>query len=160
MSALSPTERNTPVPKKTALAGVSLVIGQKNKSGDVRTVTVSSFLENFSSVRRITEYMATVSVPAACLTHSSTRYVGEIRADVPGRRLFRKTESDAGVILPGDNVSLFSLDLGVDQLRLTGTHLAGDIEAALADKVTVEAVVDGEIVYAEKQVSEIFSGLA
>jgi hypothetical protein len=160
MSALSPAARSTTVPKKPDVAGVSLIIGQKSRSGDVRTVNVVSFLENPSPVRRITEYIATVSVPSACLTFAASTYMGEIRSVVPGRRLFRKTESEAGVILPGDKISLFSLDLGVDQLKMTGTHLAGDIEAALADKVTVEAIVDGERLCAEVPVSEIFAGIS
>ena len=61
--------------------------------------------------------------------------------------------------MPGDKATLFSIDLGVDQLKMKGTHLAGDIEAALADKVVVEAVVDGKRYSEEKLVAEIFSGL-
>ncbi len=84
----------------------------------------------------------------------------EIKSEDPTRRVFRRSESSPGVvrtIFAGDNAPIFALDLGVDQLKLKGTYLAGDIEAVLADKVTIDAVVDGEPLYAEKPVAEIFA---
>lgn len=63
------------------------------------------------------------------------------------------------MILPGDKATLFSLELGIDQLMMTGTYLAGDIQAALADKVTVEAVVGDERLHSEMTVSEVFHGI-
>jgi hypothetical protein len=39
---------------------------------------------------------------------------------------------------------------------MTGTYLAGNYEGVLADKVTANAVVEGEQLYAEKTIAEIF----
>ena len=44
------------------------------------------------------------------------------------------------MIFQGDKVPLFALDLGVDQLCIKGTYLAGDYKGTMADKVIVEAV--------------------
>lgn len=52
-----------------------------------------------------------------------------------------------------------SLELGVDQLMIKGTYLAGDIEATLADKVIVEAVVGEEQFHSEMIVKDIFRGV-
>ena len=49
-----------------------------------------------------------------------------------------------------------SIDLGIDQLKLTGTYLAGDYEGTRADKVIANAVVAGEALQVEKSLSEIF----
>jgi hypothetical protein len=49
-------------------------------------------------------------------------------------------------------VPIFALDLGVDQLRMTGTYLAGDYEVTLADRVIVDAIVEGEPLHAERTV--------
>jgi hypothetical protein len=144
---------------KPDMAKVSLQFSQRGKIGEVRIITASVLLENLSPVKRITEYMVTLSVPRSCLTHSSASYIRQIRSPGSERCLFRTTEADENIIMPGDKAKLFSIDLGVDQLRMKGTHLAGDIEAALADKVVVEAVVDGKRYSEEKLVAEIFSGL-
>jgi hypothetical protein len=159
MSALAKAAQNQKPPQTTPSARVSLVIGRQGRSGDVRTVPVSVELENLSPVRRITEYVVTLSVPRACLTHSSASYIREIRGAGPERRVFRTTEDDENLILPGDKATLFSLELGIDQLMIAGTRLAGDIEAVKADKVTVEAVVGEERFRAEMTVAEIFRGV-
>ena len=129
-------------------------------SGDVRTVKVSAVIENISAKRKITDYVCTVSVPRACLTHASGIILGEIRQEPPSnRRVFRVSSSDPGrvaIILQGDKVPLFALDLGVDQLKMTGTYLAGDYEGTVAENVTVDAVVEGELLHAERTVAEIF----
>jgi hypothetical protein len=39
---------------------------------------------------------------------------------------------------------------------MTGTYLAGDYEGTLAEKVTVDAVIEGELVHAERTVADIF----
>ena len=148
-----------PTPKSD-LARVYVQTGQAGRSGDVRTVKVSAVIENISPVKRITEYTLTFSVPRACLTFTSSSYMDEIKSEDPTRRVFRRSESSPGVvrtIFAGDKAPIFALDLGVDQLKLKGTYLAGDIEAVLADKVTIDAVVDGEPLYAEKPVAEIFA---
>jgi len=44
----------------------------------------------------------------------------------------------------------------VDQLKMTGTYLAGDYEGTVAENVTVDAVVEGELLHAERTVAEIF----
>ncbi len=61
------------------------------------------------------------------------------------------------MIFQGDKVPLFSLDLGVDQLRLTGTYLAGDYDGTLIDKVIAEAVVEGELLRTERTIADIFA---
>jgi hypothetical protein len=130
------------------------------RSGDVRTVKVSAVIENVSAKRKITDYVCTMSVPRACLTHMSAVFLGEIRLEEPSnRRVFRVSSSDPGrsaIIFQGDKVPLFALDLGVDQLKMTGTYLAGDYEGTLAEKVTVDAVVEGELLHAERTVADIF----
>jgi hypothetical protein len=45
------------------------------------------------------------------------------------------------IIFQGDKVSLFAIDLSIDQLRMTATDLAGHYEGTLADKVAVDAVI-------------------
>jgi hypothetical protein len=42
---------------------------------------------------------------------------------------------------------------------MTGTYLTGDYEGTLKDKVTVDAVVEGELLHAEQTVAEIFGAL-
>jgi hypothetical protein len=54
-------------------------------------------------------------------------------------------------------VPLFALDLGVDQLKMTGTYLAGDFEGTLAESVVVDAVVEDELLHAERTVADIFA---
>jgi hypothetical protein len=86
--------------------------------------------------------------------------MGEIRRDEePNHRFFRVSSQDPGriaVIFQGDKVPLFALDLGVDQLLMKDTYLAGDYEGTLADKVVAQAVVEGELVRVERTVADIF----
>jgi len=157
----SAASANLPEPTpKPNLARVFLETGQHGRSGDVNTVIVSVVLENLSQAKRIREYTVTFSVPRACLAFSSSNFVDEIKSDDPTRRLFRRSESSpgvAGTIFAGDKMSVFALDLGIEQLKLKGTYLEGDINAALAEKVTVDAIVDEEPLYAEKSIADIFS---
>jgi hypothetical protein len=39
---------------------------------------------------------------------------------------------------------------------MTGTYLAGDYDGTLSEKVTVDAVVEGELLHAERTVADIF----
>jgi TIR domain len=130
------------------------------RSGDVRTVRVSAVIENVSPKRKITDYVCTMSVPRSCLTHASGIILGELRQEpTSDKRVFRVSSSDPGrvaIIFQGDKVPLFALDLGIDQLKMTGTYLAGDYDGTLADKVTVDAVVEGERLHAERMVTDIF----
>jgi len=100
------------------------------RSGDVKTVKVSAVIENISPTRRISSYMLELSVPKACLTHTSAIHMGEVRKDQPSdRRYFRRSEHDPGTvqhIFKGDKVPIFALDLGVDQLKMDYPHLKGD----------------------------------
>jgi hypothetical protein len=149
----APTDKND-------LARVFIRSRRGQRSGDVNTVHVSAVLENLSQRRKITDYVCTISVPRACLTHSSTSFMGEVHKEgQENRRFFRRSSADPGsikIIFQGDKVSVFSLDLGVDQLRLAGTYLAGDYEGTLGDKVIVDAVVEGEILHVERTVADIF----
>jgi len=147
-----------PPKSKSQLARLNIRIGQKGRSGDVSTVKVIAEITNLSHSIRLREYGVTLSVPAASLTFESAKYMAEIPSDVPGRRKFRATENQfANVrIHPGDTMQVFSLDLGIDQLKLVGTYLAGDYEGALADKVVADAFADGETMHTERTLSEIF----
>lgn len=150
----------TPAPKSD-LARVYIRKGQQGRSGAVKTVKVSAVIENISPAKRITEYSCTLSVPRACLTFESSHYVGEIRSEDPLRRNFRRTEHDPGaitMIFSGDKVPILPFDLAIDQLKMKGTRLEGDFDAVLADKVVLDAVVDGEQLHAEMPVREIFEG--
>jgi hypothetical protein len=148
-------------PAKNELARLFLRTRPGSQSGDVKTVQVSIVLENVSDRRKITDYVCTLSIPRACLTHTSSTYMGEIRKeDEPNRRFFRVSNHDPGrvaVIFQGDKVPLFALDIGVDQLLMKGTYLAGDYEGTLADKVVAEAVVEGEILRMERTVADVFA---
>ncbi len=130
------------------------------RSGGMRTVQVSAVIENVSAIRKITDYVCTISVPRACLTHTSGTIIGERRQEPSSdRRVFRVSSSDPGrpaIIFQGDKVPLFILDLGVDQLKMKGTYLAGDYEGTLAEMVMVDAVVEGELLHAERTVADIF----
>jgi hypothetical protein len=130
------------------------------RSGDVRTVKVSAVIENVSAKRKITDYVCAISVPRASLTHTSAVIWGEVPQEIPSnKRIFRVSSSDPGrptIIFQGDKVPLFALDLGVDQLKMTGTYLAGDYEGTLAEKIIVDAVVEGELLHAERTVADIF----
>jgi hypothetical protein len=42
---------------------------------------------------------------------------------------------------------------------MKGTWLEGDFDGTLADKATVDAIVDGERLHAEKPIREIFAGM-
>ncbi|WP_433971957.1 hypothetical protein [Tunturiibacter lichenicola] len=161
INALTGAPVAEPANPKSDLARLDLRIGSKGRSGDVNTVKVVAEITNLSSSVRIREYSVTVSVPAACLTFESARYPSEIQSDVPGRRRFRHTEKNfSGVeIHSGDRLQVFSLDLGIDQLKMVGTNLAGDVEGTLADKIVADAVVDGETLHVERSVAEVFQGV-
>jgi hypothetical protein len=152
--------QNPSQPAKNELARLFLRTRPGSQSGDVKTVQVSAMLENISDRRKITDYVCTLSVPRACLTHTSSAYIGEIRKeDEPNRRFFRVSSHDPGrasIIFQGDKVPLFLLDIAVDQLLMKNTYLAGDYEGTLADKVVAEAVVEGELLRAERTVADIF----
>jgi len=148
--------------QKPELASLHIAVGNRGMSGDVRTVNVSAVIENISTVKRITEYICTLSVPSSCLTFQSALHRGEIKSDLAGRRSFRRTEIDEGatrIVLPGDKLKVYSLDLGIDQLKLTGTWMEGDFGGALQDKVTLDAVMQGEVLHSELSVREIFEGM-
>jgi hypothetical protein len=75
-------------------------------------------------------------------------------------RSFRRSNETPGIpsiIFQGDKVPIFALDIGVAQLLMKGTYLAGDYEGTLADKVTVKAIVEGEVIEAERTVADIFA---
>jgi hypothetical protein len=150
----APTDKND-------LARVFIRSRRGQQSGDVKTVQVSAVIENVSQRRKITDYVCTISVPSACLTHSSGLIWGEVRkGEQANRRFFRRSSTEPGsvtIIFQGDKVPIFALDLGVDQLRMAGTYLAGDYEGTLGDKVIVDAVVEGEILHTERTVAEIFN---
>lgn len=148
----APTESNS------GLARLIVRAGRKGRSSDVDTVNLVVEIENVSSASWIREYSATVSIPAPCLTFASATYPSEIRSDIAGHRKFRHTQQNfAGVrIHPGDRLQVFATELGIDQLRMRGTHLEGDVNAVLAEEISVVAIVDGERFTAEKPVSEFF----
>lgn len=153
---LAPAEERSK--QKSQLARLNLRIGQRGRSGDVDTVKIIAEITNLSNSVRLREYEVTVSVPAASLTFESAKYMAEIKSDIAGRRRFRAAEGQfANVrIHPGDTMQVFSLDLGIDQLKMVGTYLAGDYEGTLADKVIVDAVADGESMHVERTLREIF----
>lgn len=163
LAALMVQITNAPPPPPSVqsnLAKIFIRTRPGQRSGDVRTVRVSAVIENVSAKRKITDYVCTISVPRACLTHASGGIDGEVRQEPSSNmRVFRVSSSDPGriaIIFQGDKVPLFALDLGVDQLKLTDTYLAGDYEGTLAEKVTVDAVVQGELLRAERTVKDIF----
>jgi hypothetical protein len=114
-----------PPTDKNDLARVSIRSRRGQQSGDVKTVQVSAVIENVSDRRKIKDYVCTLSVPSACLTHTSASIVGEVRkGEQANRRFFRRSNSDGGsvaIIFQGDKVPILALDLGIDQLRMTGT---------------------------------------
>jgi hypothetical protein len=148
-------------PQQSDLARVFIRTRPGERSGDVRTVRVSAVIENISANRKIKDYVCTLSIPKACLTHSSAVIMDEMRQETPSNyRLFRRSNDNPGIpsiIFQGDKVPVFALDIGVDQLLMKGTYLAGDYEGTLADKVTVKAVVEGLILEAERSVADIFA---
>jgi hypothetical protein len=150
------------VPPKTELMKVYIEKGLRGRSGDVRTVKISAIVENLSPVNRISSYICTLSVPSACLTFESSRYICEIKSAIKGRRSFRRMETNEGavkMIPPGDRAQILTLDLGIDQLKMKGTWLEGDFEGTLADKVTLDAVVEGEQVHSERSIRDVFEGM-
>lgn len=153
---------NAPPPPtaQNDLARIFIRTRPGERSGDVRTVKVSAVIENVSARRKITDYVCTISVPRASLTHTSAVIWGEDRQEPPSnKRVFRVSSSDPGrpaIIFQGDKVPLFALDLGLDQLKMTGSYLAGDYEGTLVEKVIVDAVVEGELLHAERTVADIF----
>jgi hypothetical protein len=165
LAALMVRVTNTPpaTPPQSDLAKIFIRTKPGQRSGDVRTVKVSAVIENISTKRKITDYVCTMSVPRACLTHASGIISGELRQEVPSdRRIFRASSSDPGrvpIIFQGDNAPVLALDLGVDQLKMTGTYLAGDYEGTLREMVTIDAVVEGEPLHAKRTVADIFENL-
>ena len=161
MVRLSANHSPAPAPRQSDLARVFIRTRPGERSGDVRTVKVVAVIENISPTRRISRYVCTISVPKECLTHSSAVYMGEVRQDQPtGRRIFRRSESAPGAIqyiFKGDKVPIYALDIGVDQLNMKNTYLAGDYEGTMADKVEVDAVVEGEAFHAERTIADIFA---
>jgi len=160
-SEKSKLNEEPPLPSSRGdLARIFIRTRPGERNGDVRTVKVLAVIENVSAKRKITDYVCTISVPRACLTHTSATIWGEVRQESPSeRRVFRVSSSDPGrpaIIFQGDKVPLFALELGVDQLKMTGTYLAGDFEGTLAEKVVVDAVVEDELLHAERTVADIF----
>jgi TIR domain len=154
------TNAQPPLSAHSDLARIFIRTRPGERSGDVRTVKASAVIENVSAKRKIADYVCTMSIPRACLTHMSAVILGEVRQEAPSnRRVFRVSSSDPGrpaIIFQGDKVPLFALDLGVDQLKLTGTYLAGDYEGTLVERVIVDAVVEGELIHDERTVADIF----
>jgi hypothetical protein len=150
-----------PAPRHSDLARLFIRTRPGQRSGDVNTVKVSAVIENISLVRRISNYVCTLSVPKACLTHATAAHVGELRQDHPSDgRIFRRSESAPGAvhyIFKGDKVPIFAMDIGVDQLNMKDTYLAGDYEGTMADKVEVDAVIEGEAFHAERTVADMFA---
>jgi hypothetical protein len=161
MVRLSANHSPAPAPRQSDFARVFIRTRPGERSGDVRTVKVVAVIENISPTLRISRYVCTISVPKECLTQGSAVYMGEVRQDQPtGRRIFRRSESDPGAIqyiFKGDKVPIYALDIGVDQLNMKNTYLAGDYEGTMADKVEVDAVVEGEAFHAERTIADIFA---
>ncbi len=161
MAQLATTPVPAPAPAKSDLARLWIRTRPGERSGDVNTVKVIAMIENISPTRRISSFECTLTVPRACLTHSSTVYMGEvIREEPTDRRIFRRSEGEGGgvrTIFKGDKASIFGLDIGVDQLKMTGTYLAGDYEGTMADKVEIDAVIEGELFHAERTLADIFA---
>ena len=161
MTRLQQNSAAAPAPQSN-LARVHIRTRPGDRSGDVATVRVQAILDNLSSVRNIKEYSCILSVPKACLTHASGLINGELTQNQPpDRRVFRVSNHDAGrpqIIFHGDSLPLFMLDLGVDQLKMQGTWLAGDYDGTMADKVTVDAVIEGEQFHDERNVGDMFRG--
>jgi hypothetical protein len=135
------------------LARLAIKRGQTGRSGEVKTVRLEVEVRNVAETAWIRDYSVTVSIPAACLTFASAFYEGEIKSETPGRRRFRIMGSP---VHPGEAFIVFATDIGIDQLMMKGTHLEGDVNAVLADKITVEAIVGEQRLTVEKPVSEFF----
>jgi len=161
MARVAKTQQGHVAAPKTELARVFIRTRHGAKSGDVNTVRVIAVIENISQTQRINSYVCDVSVPSACLTHASTTFMDEVREKAtPVRRVFRHTERTAGgtrTIFNGDEAQIFCVDIGVDQLKMKGTYLAGDYEGTMAAKVEIDAVVEGEAFHAERTVADIFA---
>jgi len=160
MHDLAGTPSDPPPTSKIARAVLSIRRGTQQRSGDVRTMQVIVELQNLSQ-SRIREYSCDVSMPKAALTFASAHYVGEIASKDPSRRMMRFTEEGwkGEPIFAGDTRQIVSLELGIEQLKMTGTYLHGDYEGTLADKISADAVIDGEVFHAEMPLSEIFGDL-
>ena len=158
MSTVSGVPAEPSVKSKSEFARLIVRSGRKGRNGDVNTVNLVVEIDNLSASSWIREYSVTVSIPAACLTFASVVFPSEIRSDVVGRRRFRHTQDNfAGArIHPGDRWQVFTTELGIDQLRMKGTYLEGDVDAVLADKIIVDALVEGDRLTAQKPISEIF----
>lgn len=128
------------------------------RSGDVATRRLVAEIENISDVEMLKEYSVTMTVPKALLTFDSSQYASEIPSPDNAYRRFRMTEGSHrnAVIFPGDKMIVFSIELAIDQLRLKGTYLEGDVEAVLAAKITAIAITNGSRLTSEIAVSQIF----
>jgi hypothetical protein len=157
MHQLAGTPVEPPQTPKTKTAALSIRLGNQRMLGGVRTMQLFVEIENLSR-ERLREYSCDVSVPRAALTHSSGAIWGEINSKNPNRRVIRFTEMGRGQIMLGDTCRYGPLDLGIDQLKMKGTHLEGDYDGTLADKVFADAVINGEVLHAEMPLSEIFVG--
>jgi hypothetical protein len=147
-------------PPLSALAKVSINTPRRGISGDVKTVTIEALIQNVSDVKEIPKYICIISVPKPCLTHQSGSIHGEVHSADATRRRFRIPAEQSGpqrIIYPGETIGVFCLDLGVDQLDLKGTFLAGDKQAALSDKVTLEVIVNEEKLVVERVVADLFA---
>lgn len=118
--------------------------GQRSRNGDVPTVAAVVEIVNASDTR-LKEYTCVLTVPAAALTFSSSVYVIEVKSDDTGWRSFRATEQNAGgaPIHPNETRQIMAIELGLEQLRLKETYLAGDYEGTLRADVIAEAWIEG-----------------
>jgi hypothetical protein len=88
--------------------------------------------------------------------------VGEIHQDaLPKHRTFRRAASDPGnpypTLFPGNETSLFSIDLTVDQLLKYGASFAVDYEGTLNEKVILEAIIEGKQLKAKRTAKSIYA---
>lgn len=145
-------------PSKSPLARLSIRKGRKGRSGDVPTVTIVCEMTNLSQVR-LQKYACVLSVPAATLTFQSAHFPLEKESRDKGWRSFRSSEQtfSNAPIFPGDTLQLMTLELGVDQLKMAGTCLAGDYEGTMKSKIVAEAWADDQHYRQEMVIADAFS---
>ena len=145
-------------PSKSPLARLSIRKGRRGRSGDVATVMVVCELTNLSQVR-LQKYACVLSVPAATLTFQSAHYQLEKESCDKGWRSFRSSEQTFSnvPIFPGDTLQLMSLEIGVDQLKMAGTYLAGDYEGTMKSKIVAEAWADDQHYRQEMVIGDAFT---
>ena len=131
------------------------------RSGDVNTVRVSAVIESISPQHPIHEYLVMLSVPKTCLTHAGGIIHGEVRQEASSsRRVLRRVHSEQGVVKQidfPDKVEIFALEIGVDQLKMAGTYLAGDYEGTLRDKIELDVYMGQEHSHLERTVGDVFA---